>query len=198
MFRRSDRQGTCLCCLFWDVDETGTRPFETGFRLSCLSEATEEKLCSFVEWSHGLRDGSALDKVIGRYSGKGCRMSFIQDSELPFWACHMSSIVINRTEFNRTSFSLLLDSARAFPSGLVGLRAFPFRACWSSGLPFPGLLVFGPSLSGLVGLRAFPFRACWSSGLPFPGLLVFGPSLSGLVTVMKKTGAEGNEDEEKH
>ena len=66
-------------------------------------------------------------------------------------------------------------------SGLVGLRAFPFRACWSSGLPFPGLLVFGPSLSGLVGLRAFPFRACWSSGLPFPGLLVFGPSLSGLV-----------------
>ena len=53
----------------------------------------------------------------------------------------MSSIVINRTGFKRTAFSL-------------------FRACWSSGLPFPGLLVFGPSLSGLVGLRAFPFRAC--------------------------------------
>ena len=80
MVGRLDRQGTCFCRLFWDADETGKRPFETRFRLFCLPGATEETLCSSVDWLHGFVtgmnwikvsdcDGHELDKGIERCSG---------------------------------------------------------------------------------------------------------------------------------
>ena len=116
MVGRSDRQGTCLCCLFWYVDEFGTRPFETEFRLSCLSGATAEELCSCVQWLCGFRYGHALVEGVGRNSGKafGCPLSKIRgfpsglvvvvvrpalQGLLSSGLDAMSSIVMNRTGF---------------------------------------------------------------------------------------------------
>ena len=63
MVGRLDRQGTGLCRLSWDADETGKRPFETRFRMFCLLGATEETLCSSVEWLNGFVTGMNWIKV---------------------------------------------------------------------------------------------------------------------------------------
>ena len=43
-------------------------------------------------------------------------------------------------------------------SGLVGLRAFPFRACWSSGLPFlSGLITMGSIVINRTGFKRTAF-----------------------------------------
>ena len=69
--------------MLWDVDATRKRPFETRFRLFRLSGATEETLCSQTRMVAWVRDGHALDKGIGKYSGKGLLyVSYPQNSGL--------------------------------------------------------------------------------------------------------------------
>ena len=75
---RLGRQGTGLCRLLWSVEETGKRSLETRFRLLGL-RGQRKRRCVLAEWLHGLRDGHASDKGIGRilYKGFLCPLSKI-------------------------------------------------------------------------------------------------------------------------
>ena len=121
---RLDRQGTRLCRLLWDVDEAGKRPFETGFRLLGLSGATVETLCSCVLWLHGLCDGRALDKGIGRCSGKAFRMSFLSVRAFLSRACHHE---FDRYKSNEIQSNVVFIASR-FRPGFPRLSFVPWLA----------------------------------------------------------------------
>ena len=177
MVGRLDRQGTGLCCLFWDVDDFGARLFETKFRLSCCRGQRQRSCVLASNGCVGFVTGMHWLKVSAGIQARafGCPLSKIPG--LPFWACGCCR------------------PGLPFPGlVVVVVRGFPFRGLWllssgaslsgacgccRPGLPFPGLVV--------VVVRGFPFRGLWllssgaslsgacgccRPGLPFPGLVV--------------------------